>query len=887
MKPDAANLFARAWRRLVFRWRREKLERELAEEMEFHSLQVQAQNRRTGLAPEAALELSRRQMGNTTISREECRDMWSFVRLERLLQDMRYASRIFRRNPGFTAIAVLSLAVGIGGNAAMFSLVNALLIRPLPYPQPERLVRITGVYPHAALPFYREASQTMDIAAVSTESEYNLTGEGAASRVFGSTASANLFAVLGAAPARGRVFAAGEDAPGRDAEVILSDALWRTKFGGDPSVVGKVIALNGVNRQIIGIMPARFSYPSSKAELWIPLRLDPSSFLAYWGGGYVPLVGRLKPAMTLERARGELRTISAEFLKMYPYPMPRGYNLDATVIPLQQDLMGDIRSRLMILLCSVGVVLLIACTNVASLLLSRATARRREIALRTALGAGRARVVLQLLTESLLLALLGGALGIVLGQSVLSIFKSVLPAATPGLAQASIDGPVALAVAGLALLTGLAFGIAPALSASQIDLASTIRTGSQRSTGVVWTRLRSWLIGAEVALTVVLVVSAGLLIKSLYTLAAGRTGFESAGILTVRISPNQSFCKERTACVALYDRLLASVRDTAGVVDAAIADALPLGGGQPTLAVDVEGHPKSPEHPAPLFWAGAVSPAYRKMMQIPLLAGRDLSVADGANAADVVLISAATARHFWPGQSPLGKHIKSTGEKNWRTVVGVVGDVEQFHLGKGFPDFVPGALYMPYAQASQEDGQIPAAMTLMVQTMGSTAGPVGRQIRTLAQDQDPNIPVGPVTALDDVVAGSIADFRSTIRVFLSFAAAAILLAAIGVYGLVSYWVGQRTFEIGVRMAIGANRRRIVSMILGQGLRVAVYGTVAGIAASLVATRFLGSLLFGITASDPLTFAEVVALVLGVAAAATAFPAWRASRIDPTTSLRAE
>jgi predicted permease len=610
------------------------------------------------------------------------------------------------------------------------------------------------------------------------------------------------------------------------------------------------------------------------------MRLDPSDFLGFWGSGYVPLIARQKPTAAAASARAELRDLAAQFLKTYPYTMPRNYNLDATTIPLQQDLVGAVRGKLIVLLVSVGVVLLIACTNVASLLLSRATARRKEIALRTALGAGRLRIVRQLLTESLLLALVGGGLGIALGAGALAVFKSVLPPSIPGLAQADIDRTVASAMAALALLTGLAFGIAPALSASQVDLAAAMRTGSQRSAGAVWTRLRTWLIGAQVALTVVLVVSAGLLIRSLYTLAESRPGFVPDGILTVRISPNQSFCAQRASCVALYDRLLARASEIPG----AIAGTLPLDGDQPTLAVDVEGHPKSADFPSPLFWGGAVSPGYIRMMQIPLLAGRDLMPADGPQAPPVVLISAATAKHFWPGQSPIGKHIKTTGESQWRTVVGVVGDVRQFRLGAGFPDFIPGAMYMPYAQAAREDGSIPAAMTLMVKGRSERAA---RDLRSLAQDQDPNIPVGPVVALDDVVTGSISDFRATIRVFLSFAGAAILLAAIGVYGLVSYWVSQRTFEIGVRVAIGATRRRIVAMILAQGLRVALCGAAAGLMAALAATRFLGSLLFGVTATDPLTFAAVAVLVVSVAAAATALPAWRASRIDPTRSLRAE
>ncbi|HEY9140627.1 MAG TPA: ABC transporter permease [Bryobacteraceae bacterium] len=876
----------RGWHRLAFRWRRAELDRDLAEEIEFHRALHQTANIRAGLAPEAALELSHRQMGNLTLASEECRDMWSFMRLERFLQDLRYAVRMFARTPGFTAIAVLSLAVGIGGNAAMFSLVDMLLVRPLPYRQPDRLIRITGIYPRAGASAFEQQSRTMDVAAASVGSDFNLTGQGEAARIFGAAASANLFSVLAAPAARGHTFQPGEDAPGRDGLVILSYSLWKTRFGGDPAIVGRVIALNGVNRQIVGIMPSGFSYPSSKVQLWVPMRFDPSNFLEYWAGEFVPLVARLRPGATPQQARSEIHAMVERFRKTFPYPMARDWNADSTAIPLQRDLVGDIRGKLIILLASVGLVLLIACVNVASLLLSRATARRKEIALRVALGASRLRIVRQLMTESLLLALAGGGLGILLGMSALSIFKSVLPSSTPGLAQAAIDWQVAGAIAALALATGLAFGFAPALSASQIDLGTSIKAGSQRSTGTVWTRLRSWLIAAEVAFTVVLVVSSGLLIRSLYSLSEAHPGFDPARILTVRISPSQSACTERPACIALYGRLLERAGKLAGVEEAAISSTVPLDGELPTLAVDVEGHPKSADYPAPMFWAGAISPGYLGLLRIPLLSGRALTEADGGKSSAVVLISAATARRFWPGENPIGKHVKSTGESQWRTVVGVVGDVRQFRLSQGLPDWVAGAVYMPYAQAVRADGQIPAAMTLLVRTSGGGER-LAAGIRQLAVDQDPNAPVGQVQPLEQVVSGSIAEFRSTIRVFISFAAAAILLAAIGIYGLVSYWVTQRTYEIGLRVAIGATRRRIVSMILAQGLRVALYGIGAGLAAALALTRFLASLLYGVAATDPLTFLAVAALVLGVAITATALPAWRASRIDPVQSLRVE
>ena len=886
MSLQVQTRLVRGWRRLAFRWRRDELDRELAEEIESHRLLKQAENGRQGLTPRAARVMSLRQMGNIATAQEECREMRSFVTFDRLFDDLRFAVRMFARTPGFTAIAVLSLAIGIGGNAAMFGLVNKLLIQPLPYREPDRLVRLTGIYPRAAVPFFQQRMRTTDVAGVSVGTDLNLTGAGEAIRVFGCAASANFLAVLGAPVGRGRGFVPGEDQPGRDAVAIISDTLWKSKFGGDPAILGHVVALNGMNRVIVGIMPPGFAYPASNVQVWIPLRLDPSNFLEFWGEEFVPLIGRMHPAAALEQAQGEVRATLAQFRQTFPYPMAREWNADSTAIPLQRDIVGDIRSKLLILLASVAVVLLIACANIASLLLSRATTRRKEIALRVSLGAGRMRIVRQLLTESVLLALAGAVLGCFLGMAALRIFKSVLPVATPGLAAAAIDWPVVGAIAIVALLTGLSFGLAPALYASQVDLSSSIKSGSPRATTSSWARLRTGLIGAEVALTLVLVVSAGLLTRSLQRLTETHPGFQSERILTLRISPNQSLCMQRSACIALYERLVDRARGLSGVEDAAVANAVPLDGYRPTVPVDVEGHPKTADNPAPLLWSTAITPAYLDMLRIPLLMGRKFTPADSEFSARVLLISASTARHFWPGESGLGKHIRIAGEQTWRTVVGIVGDVHQFSLSQGLPSFVPGSMYMPYTQSARETGEILAAMTLVVRTTTDSAR-LPHELRRLAQDQDPNVPVGQVQPLDQVVSGSIADFRATIWVFLSFAGAAIVLAGIGIYGLVSHWVTQRTFEIGVRVALGAEPQRVLSLVMGQGLRVTLFGIAAGVAAAFAFTRFLASLLYGIVATDPLTFASVTMLVLGVALVSTLVPAFRASRIDPVMMLRTE
>ena len=881
--PEWARLL-RLRNRILFRWRRTRLERELADELEFHRSLAEAHNRDAGIPAAAARALSHRQMGNVVLAREESRDSWSFMTLESVLQDVRYAVRTLRRAPVFAAGAVFSLALGIGGNTAMFSLVDGLLVRRLPYREPERLVRITGIFPRAAVPAFQQESRALHVAAAGTPSEETLAGAGEPTRVFVSSMSANAFEVLGVSPILGRAFAGGEDTPGRDAVVVLGDSLWKSRFAGDPAVIGRPITLGGRSREIVGVMPPGFSFPSATAQAWIPMRLDPTRFLEYWGGPFVPLFARLGPGVGLEQAAAEAHTLMEAFRPRFPYPMARTFNADTTAISLQQDMMGDVRGTLKLLLASVAVVLLIACANVANLLLSRAATRRKELALRASVGAGRARIVRQLLTEALVLAGLGGGAGLLLGTAALRVFKAVLPPSTPRLAEVAIDWRVAGGVVALTLLAGLVFGLAPALSASQVDLAASMKSGGQRSAGVFWTRLRGGLVAAEVAFTVVLVVGAGLLIRSLHSLAQTRPGFTSEGLLTARISPDQSRCEQPSACVAFYDQLLERARRRPDVLGAALANSVPMDGTLPVVAVDVEGHPKTAEHPAPLFWFGAVTPDYTRIMGIPLLAGRELADSDSAGAERVVLVSAATASRFWPRESAIGKHVKTAGESTWRRIVGVVGDVRQFRLSQGLPDSVPGALYMPYAQANREDGRIPAAMTVLVRTTGGS-DQIARELQAAVEAQGAGIPVGAVRSLDETVGGSISSFRSTIQVFVSFALVALLLAAVGIYGLLSHWVAQRTYEIGVRSAIGATRGHIVWMVVGQGLRLAVYGMAAGGLAALGLTRLLEGFLHGVPPNDPLTFASVMAFVLGVAATAAALPALRAVRIDPVRALR--
>jgi len=882
----APELVRSAWLRVVALVRHAQLERDLDDELRFHLAMREEQYGAAGVPADQARHAAVRRFGNPLAWKEACRDIWSFASLEAVWQDARYAVRVLLKSPGFTAVAVLSLALGIGGNAAMFSLVNAILLRPLPYPAADRLVRLTGFYPKGALAALREQSRTMDVAGVSSDVEFNLTGRGEALRLVGSTVSANLFAVLGRGAARGRTFEAGDELPGRDRSVLLSDALFQSRFGGDPSVVGQAITLEGVDRQVIGVMPPGFHFPSGSAQLWVPLRLDSGNTDDYWGFGWMPLVARLRPGVTLAQAQGELGSLVPRVAALFPWPS-LSWNADAVAVSLQEDLVQDVRRKLLVLQSAVGIVLLIACANVASLLLSRAAARRKEMALRAALGAGRGRILRQLLTESVTLSLLGGGLGIALALAALSGLPAVLPADARGFQLVGIDGGVLAFVTGLSVVSGLVFGLAPAASASRADLASSMKAGGQRASAPAATRLRSSLIAAEVALAVVLAVGAGLLIRTLWGLTRVDPGFRTEETLALRVSPNPASCGTRAACVALYDELLRRTRETTGVADAAAGSSLPLNGEQPLLPVEMEGHPiLATDAIAPLVWAGAVTPSYLRVMRIPLLRGRGFEDSDAERTAPVVLVSASTARRYWPDQDPIGKRVRVVWDGDWRSVVGVVGDVRQYALSGRAPEEITGAVYMPYPQAVALDRQIPRAMALFVRSSVEPQAMAGR-LRALVASVNPDVPLGDVRSMGAVLSSSVKEPRSMMWLFAVFAACALLLAAIGTYGVVSYSAAQRTYEIGVRVALGATRGDILGLVLGHSLRLVLLGLGAGIVAALLLGRTLSSFLYGVSAKDPVTFAVVVLLMFVTALLAGYVPGRRAAATDAVRALRAD
>jgi putative ABC transport system permease protein len=642
--------------------------------------------------------------------------------------------------------------------------------------------------------------------------------------------------------------------------------------------------LDGVGRTIVGVMPADFSFPSESSQLWIPLTDDPANIEAHWGTGFMPLVARLRPWATVEQAQDELTALVSRITAMFPYEMARTWNADATVIPLQQDIVRDVRDRIRVLAWAVAFVLLIVCANVGSLLLSRTTTRQPELCVRSALGAGRARLVRQLLTEGLMIAVIGAAAGLVLAVAALSFLKAAFPPETPRLSGARIDVWVVAFTSGLALISGAWLAVVASIQAwtPRGEILRNRRPHAGR--GAV--RLRNLLITGQVALTVTLTVGAGLLLKSLTLLAQVDPGFRPEHVQIVRVFPDQSTCGTRAACLSFYDELLRRTRAITGVSTVAATNALPLTGESSGVPVEVEDHPLRPrEQLAPIVSARAITPEYFRIMRVPVLAGRSFTEADQDGTPGVVLVSAATARRFWPEEPAVGKRLRPVWDEQWRTVIGVVGDVRLPDI-EGAAGGFSGVVYMPYPQAVGNNRQLPIALGVVVRTT-LDPGELGREFRAVVAGLSEQVPVGEVTTMTSVVSRATLPSRSIAWVFAWFAGAALVLAAVGVYGSVAYSAGQRVFELGVRAALGATRPRLVALVLSQSFASVLVGLVLGVMAALVMSRALAGFLFGVTATDPDTFMQVGLLVVVVALFAAFLPARAASRVDPAKALRAE
>lgn len=864
---------------------RSRMESEMDAELRFHIEAFAEDLMRGGMSRPEALRRAWIEFGGIERVKEEGREARGARILETLLQDLRYGARMLRKNPGFTSVAVLTLALGIGANTAIFSLVDGILLRPLPFAAPQNLVSITGTYPKGAFVALRDQMKSLDVAAYYEGHEFNLAGRGDPVRLSGVLVSAEFFNVLGARPELGRPFYPGEDQAGQDNHVILSHALWQQRFKGDPSIVGHSIQLEGVNRQVVGVMPAEFNFPSSKTQVWIPLHNDPRDTIAYWAGDFMPVIGRLRRGASIGQARAEIRLFQSRISKLFPWPMPANWNADISVIALRNGMVADVRGRLFLLLGAVSLILLIACVNVANLTLSRAATREKEIALRTAMGAERGRVIRQLLTESVLLAFLGGSLGILFATEGLGLLRVALPADTPRLTDAHIDWRVLAFTAGLALFTGLLFGLAPALHSSRAALAESLKSATRGASASVSQNLRSGLAIAEVAFAVLLVIAAGLLIRSFVALSHVDPGFRAERILTARITPDEAFCNDAARCISFYRELRNRLEAVPGVHSVAFVNTLPLDGRVAKRALEIENQPKSPGADLPLFWMNVISPDYLHLMSIPVVAGRGFTSADDSGNPPVALVSASTARRFWPGRSPIGSHVLLSGDKDWRTIVGVVSDVRAYDLQKNVPDWINGTIYLPYApNATLEDGRVPSDMTMVLQS-NLDEQQVQTALRGTIASRNPEVPASEVKPMRAVVSGSVSTPASTTELFVAFAGLALVLGLIGIYGVLSFLVSRRTREIGIRIALGALRRDVLWLIMKEGVKFSLFGVALGLACALGITRLLASELYGVSPADPVTFLAAAILMTAVTLLACYIPTRRAMRVDPLVALR--
>jgi len=861
-------------------------EEELDDELRGHLEMAARERLERGVDAGEAERSARHEFGNIELVKEVTRGAWGGRWLEEFVEDARYGLRRMRKSPGFTAIAVLTLALGMGANTAIFSLVNGILLSSLPYVNPEQLVSLTGAYPKGAIVAMREQVHTIDVGAYDEGQELNLTGFGEPVRLTGTLVSAELFSILGARPELGRVFYPGEDVPGQDNFVILSHALWQQCLGGDASIIGRSIELGGVSRQVIGVMSAEFRFPSTKTQVWIPLHNDPRNAVNYWAGDFMPGIGRLRPGATIQQAQTEIRMFQSHVGALFPWPMPTTWNANASVVPLQNGMVADVHARLLILLGAVALVLMIACSNVASLTLSRAATREKEISIRSALGAGRKRITRQLLTESVLQASLGGLLGLALAKEGLTLLKAVLPADTPRLDEVRMDWHVLIFTGALAILTGVVFGLAPALHSARAAFTEALKSGGRGTAVSVSQRLRSSLAIAQVALAVLLVIAAGLMIRSFRALSHVNPGFRAEHVQTARITPNESFCSEPMRCLAFYRSVVEKAQAFPGTNGAALVNTLPLGGRVSKRSLDVENYVVPQGEDSPLFWLNIVTPQYFHVMGISLLSGRAFNDAD-VSGAPVAVVTAETARRFWPNQSAVGKHIRLLDDKDWRTVVGVIPDVRAYDLQRNAPDWIGGTAYVPYnAAATLEDRRMPSEMTIAIRT-ASDDSQIGTMLRNTVAALNQEVPVSEVKTMRAVVSEAVSAPASTTVLLAVFAVLALVLGATGIYGVLSFLVSNRTREIGIRMALGAQRGHVLRSVMGEGAKLSLAGIALGMTGAFAVMRVLSGELYGVGATDPLTFCGVAILVAVVALTACYVPARRAMRVDPVVALRYE
>jgi putative ABC transport system permease protein len=889
-------------------WRsRRRRDQELDEEIRAHLDMATRDRIARGESPDEAAREARREFGSLTTVREVTSDMWSGQTLERASQDVRWAVRSLARAPGFTFVAILTLALGIGANSAIFSVVNGVLLKPLPFPHPKQLVYITSQFPTLGFDqFPVDAAEFLELSERSrsfqdigayTTSAVNIGAEGQPpARAVSALASASLFKTLAVPPALGRSFTEDETLPNAAPVAVLSSELWQSSFGGDRGIIGKKIDVDGAKTMVVGVMPSGYDIHDYGVRIWLPLTLDPAQRDQYRGGHFLLLVGRLAPNVSLAHARAELQTLLAQWTVAdggNPNAAPGAPGFVHTPNPtkhrlryddLQQDMVGSIGRALVVLQGAVALVLLIACANMANLLLMRAETRHKELAVRAALGAGRARLMRQFVAESLVLAGAGAVAGLGLANWGLHALVAANAGSIPRAAAVSVDGRVLIFTVLLALATGLLFGLAPLLHLGANSVGLALRDGGSRTTaGSARNRVRRGLVIAEMAFAVMLVIGAGLLLRSFWNLMRVDAGFDRAKLTTFSVVLPATPYRDSTRRVAFFDNLTSQLAAVPGVTSAAAMSGLPPLRSVNANDTNFEGYVPTPdEPPANVDYYQYVTPNYVQTMGIPVVAGRSFGPSDGPQSTPVAMINQTLAKTFYKNVNPIGRRLQPGGSKIWFTIVGVLKDVKQ-----GGVDSKTGTeLYLDYDQTPATQGFAPRSMNVVLRSPLEPAS-LAASVRRVVTSLDPTLPIVKFRSMDDVFSDSVSRPRFLAQLLGIFAVVALALAAIGTYGVLAYSVTARRRELGIRMALGSSQGGLLSLVLGQGMTLAGIGLVAGMVGALAITRLASSLLFGVKPADPATFAGVAVFMLLVALVACLVPARRATHVDPLVALRDE
>ncbi|MGB2670581.1 MAG: ABC transporter permease [Candidatus Acidiferrum sp.] len=869
----------KTWLRLKALCKRTQLDRDLDDELAFHLSMREEKNRRAGIEPEEARYSARRQFGNATSWKERSRAMWTFASLESLWEDLRYAMRMLRKNPGFTAVAVLTLALGIGANTAIFSVINGVLLAPLPYKDPQQLVAMKQNDSLMNIIDIQRQTRAFSQGGGINLAQMDYTGGPEPLQIHAGYVNAGFLETLGVPPLLGRFISPQEDVKGGPRVIVISHQFWQNFLNGDPQVLGKTVMLTGNDYTVIGVMPPGFAPPEEHADIYVSLWVAYPEAAPFRGVHFMRTYWRLEPGVTLAQAQADISSIDHRLAELYP---DNERTRKSLLVPLHDFMVRDSRKALLVLFGAVGFVLLIACANFAGLLVARNVARRQELVIRAALGAGKFRLIRQALVESALLAIAGGAVGLLLAKWGAGFLLSLKPAALERFTGVQLDGRVLFFVFGISLLTGIVFGIAPAWSASRTDFAESLKEGGRSATaGPSGHRLRKVLVTAEIALALVLLVGAGLLIKGFSRLRSVNPGFNSQNVMTMHLQLPAARYAEIPPQTQSRRELLARLNSFPGVNAAMITD-IPFGQDYLDHSVVIDGRPPVPACAEPNVQTLSVMGDYFRVMQIPVRAGRGFTDMDREGQPLVAVVNETFVETFFPHENPLGARVdwgRSKLPHQWMTIIGVVQDVKYWGLDQP----ADPAVYAPF---SQSDEAWRRWMTLAIRTPGPSNTLVD-EVKQQVWSLDRQIPVSDIQSMNSLMAESLAQQRFNMLLLGIFAALALVLSAVGIYGLIAYAVSQRTHEIGVRVAVGAQQRDVLRLIVGDGAKLAFFGIAIGIVAAFALTRLMASLLFEVAPTDPETFAVVAVLLAAVALMACYIPARRATRVDPMVALRYE